>query len=95
MPLLLLIRLYWAWALWPASVRRTCLFRQSCSRHVYRTTRRQGLRAGWRALRQRHRQCRAGACGFRHPLSGAWFLWLPDGTFLPQPEAARRLWVAA
>ncbi|MGI4735739.1 MAG: membrane protein insertion efficiency factor YidD [Janthinobacterium lividum] len=92
MPLLLLIRLYWA--LWPASARRTCLFRQSCSRHVYRITRRQGLLAGWQALRHRQQQCRAGACGFQHPLSGAWFLWLPDGTFLPQPEVARHLWPA-
>lgn len=90
MPLLLLIRLYWA--LCPPRLRRTCLFRQSCSRHVYCLTRRHGLRAGWRALRQRRQQCRPGACGFHHPVSGEWHLWLADGSFLPQREAATHLW---
>ncbi len=86
MPLLLLIRLYWA--LWPPRARRACLFRQSCSRHVYRTTRRHGLRAGWAALARRYGQCRPGALGFQHPLSGAWHLLLADGTQLPVAEVA-------
>ena len=88
-PLLLLIRLYW-W-LWPAARRRHCLFRLSCSRHVYQATRRHGLRAGLVALRLRFRQCRPGAYSFRHPITGAWLLQLPDGTQACAAEAAPSL----
>jgi putative component of membrane protein insertase Oxa1/YidC/SpoIIIJ protein YidD len=86
MLLLVVIRLYWA--LWPPSARRTCLFRQSCSRHVYRTTRRYGLRVGWLALCQRYRQCRPGALNFQHPILGTWHLLLADGTQLSPYEVA-------
>jgi uncharacterized protein len=56
--LLLAIRLYWLTV--PASRRRPCLFRESCSRHVYRTVSDFGFRSGMSALRNRFRQCRPG-----------------------------------
>ena len=56
--LLAAIRAYWAWT--PRARRRTCLFGESCSRHVYRVTADGGLIAGLRALRQRARRCRPG-----------------------------------
>lgn len=89
MPLLVLICLYWA--LWPARVRRACLFRHSCSRYVYYTTRRYGLRAGQRALARRYRQCRPGACSFLHPLTGERQYLLADGTQLSLREVAPTL----
>jgi putative component of membrane protein insertase Oxa1/YidC/SpoIIIJ protein YidD len=52
------IRAYWR--LVPARRRRLCLFRESCSRFVYRTTIEGGALAGARALRRRIRQCRSG-----------------------------------
>ncbi|MCB0768401.1 MAG: membrane protein insertion efficiency factor YidD [Flavobacteriales bacterium] len=53
-----LIRAYWA--LVPERSRRTCLFKESCSRYVYRMALEHGARAGWKALVGRYRQCRSG-----------------------------------
>lgn len=39
---------------------RSCLFKETCSRFVYRTARENGLVAGVRALRERYSQCRPG-----------------------------------
>lgn len=54
--LLLSIRLYWRYT--PPSRRRACLFRQSCSRHVYAATETGGAAVGIAALWRRFRQCR-------------------------------------
>ena len=56
--LLLAIRLYW-WLV-PPRRRRTCLFRISCSCHVYEQTSEGGFLVGLRALVRRWRQCRPG-----------------------------------
>ena len=85
--LLLAIRLYWA--SWPERYRRRCLYRESCSRHVYRVTREQGLRSGMRALAARYRTCRPG-----YAIVAAYdrqWLSLADGSFIPAREAAPRL----
>jgi len=85
--LLAAIRLYWA--AWPERFRRGCLFRESCSRHVYRITRQQGPRCGVRALLARYRTCRPGyAIVAAH---GQRWLSLVDGSFIPAGEAAPRL----
>jgi putative component of membrane protein insertase Oxa1/YidC/SpoIIIJ protein YidD len=44
----------------PYLPRRTCLFDESCSMHVERVTRSEGIRAGLRALLGRVRTCRPG-----------------------------------
>jgi hypothetical protein len=56
--LLTAIRLYWRAV--PPHRRRTCLFRESCSRHVYRCTVELGLIGGLRALHDRVCRCRPG-----------------------------------
>lgn len=56
--LLLGIRLYWK--LWPERFRRSCLFRESCSKYVYRVTAHTGASAGFAALLERARRCRGG-----------------------------------
>ncbi len=53
--LILLIRLYW---LIPKRWRRKCIFKESCSLHVYSTTKEQGFIKGLKALKIRFRQCR-------------------------------------
>lgn len=58
----LAIRLYW---LLPESRRRRCLFRESCSRHVYRLAGEKGFRAALAAFRVRSRQCRPGYAFYR------------------------------
>jgi len=55
--LMLLIRCYW---LIPKSSRRTCIFQESCSQHVYKTTQSKGLKSGLQALVIRYKQCRGG-----------------------------------
>lgn len=54
---MLAIRLYW---LVPARKRKQCLFKESCSRYVYRITRNHGFVKGFKALLMRWRQCRPG-----------------------------------
>ena len=55
---LVLIKCYWR--LIPASARRSCLFKESCSNYVYRIAKKKGLYAGIKALRYRYMHCRSG-----------------------------------
>lgn len=52
------IRIYWH--LWPEGDRRTCVYRESCSRHVHWVAQESGFWAGCKALKQRYRSCRPG-----------------------------------
>jgi putative component of membrane protein insertase Oxa1/YidC/SpoIIIJ protein YidD len=82
--LILAIRLYWA--VWPPRWRRSCLYRESCSRYVYRAASEAGLAAGLRALRERFRSCRPGYGILRH--GGEAWLVLADGSVLSAGEAS-------
>ncbi len=82
--LLLAIRCYWA--VWPARWRRGCLYRESCSRCVYRVASEAGLAAGLRALRGRYRTCRPGYGVLRR--EGEAWLVLADGSVLSAGEAS-------
>ena len=82
--LLLAIRFYWA--VWPARWRRSCLYRESCSRYVYRIAKEEGLVDGLRALRERSRTCRPGYGVVRH--GGEAWLVLADGSVLSGGEAS-------
>ena len=55
---LLAVELYWR--LTNPARRRPCLFRETCSRHVYRITRDCGVLKGMMAFGQRLRRCRLG-----------------------------------
>ncbi len=54
---LMIIRLYW---LFPKSMRRKCLFKESCSHAVFNETAQGGWRAGLMKLRARMKQCQPG-----------------------------------
>lgn len=56
--IVLAIELYWKWT--DPAHRRPCLFRETCSRHVYRITREAGAVRGMIALAYRLRRCRFG-----------------------------------
>ena len=64
---------------------RGCLFKESCSRCVYRVTVTLGLRQGIRVLYSRYRQCRPGysICTASDGLR----IQLADGTCLTESEA--------
>lgn len=51
------IRLYWF--IVPNSLKGVCLFRESCSKHVYRTLQNEGTKAGFKALVYRFKVCRS------------------------------------
>ena len=53
----LLIRSYWL--VIPTNIRGRCLFKESCSRHVYRLLNEQGFKSGWKAFKTRYHSCRA------------------------------------
>jgi putative component of membrane protein insertase Oxa1/YidC/SpoIIIJ protein YidD len=56
--LLGVIQLYWH--LIPGQKRRHCLFRESCSRYVYRISKEKGFFSGCAALTDRIKKCRPG-----------------------------------
>lgn len=56
--LLVFIKLYWRCI--PVPKRRPCIFRESCSQYVYRTTSEDGFLPGIKAFIKRYRQCRPG-----------------------------------
>ena len=83
--LLFAIELYWR--LIVPERRRHCIFRESCSVHVHRITRAQGVIKGISAFAHRFRRCRGGyAVTFDEHLNPS--LLLADGTAIPIAEAA-------
>lgn len=53
--LLLLIHIYW---LIPKKNRKCCLFKENCSKYVYRNTMESGFKKGVKCLFQRMKKCR-------------------------------------
>ena len=79
------VRLYWR--LTNATRRRPCLFRESCSRHVYRITREGGALKGMVAFVGRFRRCRPGYAVELTGQAGP-FLRLADGSVAWPSELA-------
>ncbi len=80
--LLLCIRLYWCI---PAGKRHCCLFKESCSRYVYRAAKQEGFINAIQALRMRMRQCRAGYSSFATADGREWVL-LNEGTVVSKTD---------
>jgi hypothetical protein len=85
--LILLIRIYWF--LIPAHTRKACLFRESCSKYVYRITNEKGFFAGLEAIRERFKICRAGYS--LTSVGGMVILELCNGTQLHEADIASNL----
>jgi len=56
--LLLVIKFYQTFA--PKKYRGKCLFKESCSTFVYRITKNEGFKSGFKALMYRYHNCRPG-----------------------------------
>ena len=79
------IKLYWIIA--PASLRQRCIFKITCSKYVYETTRKFGLIEGLRSFWKRWRQCRA---GYNVEYSDSQFrVKLRDGTIIDSAYIAQ------
>jgi uncharacterized protein len=87
--LLLMIRLYWK--IIPESKRRACIFRKSCSKHVFETTKDKGIKEGLKALRFRVGNCRGGFDITFDPASGKKQMILRSGTAVKEEDIAQRL----
>lgn len=86
MKLFLLIPIKLYWALIPVSRRRTCLFKESCSRNVYNATVKYGLLAGLKALQYRYKNCRPGYGLFTNRDNGTVEMVLPNSSIIPNDE---------
>lgn len=86
--LLWIIRCYWR--LVPDDRRRLCIFKVSCSKHVYQVTVSKGLLSGLRALRFRVINCRHGYHLFEDPIGGKKQMILRSGQVIPEKDIAQR-----
>lgn len=86
--ILLVIRIYWT--LVPKSKRRPCLFRTSCSRHVYQVTNKEGLLKGLVAFKYRFRNCRGNFLLFTNSYDGSKNMIMPGGGTLKESEISER-----
>ncbi|KQB99948.1 membrane protein insertion efficiency factor YidD [Pedobacter sp. Hv1] len=86
--LLLIIKLYWLTV--PKNKRRKCIFKISCSQHVYHTTKKEGLFKGLSALKYRFRNCRAGYYIFEHPITKSKIMALPNAQIITEAEISER-----
>lgn len=86
--LILVIRFYWY--IFPESKRRKCIFRTSCSQHVYQTAKKEGFHEGLKALRFRFLNCRNGFHIFENPMDGRKSMILQNGQVLTEDEISER-----
>lgn len=86
---LLLIGIKIYWFIIPEKERRSCIFRESCSQHVYKLALNQGLFSGLKALIRRMRSCKPGytICLGENGIE----LILCDGSILTENEIAFNL----
>jgi uncharacterized protein len=80
--LLSIIRIYWA--VIPAGKRRKCVFKVSCSRHVFRITTESGFSQGIKALKYRYHNCRPECVVFTNPVTGNKQMLLPCGDIVEE-----------
>jgi len=86
--LILLIRIYWI--LIPASKRKKCIFRTSCSKTVYSKTLNEGFISGLKTLKYRVQNCRSGAFIIKDSITGNLQMILPNQEILDQHEISER-----
>jgi putative component of membrane protein insertase Oxa1/YidC/SpoIIIJ protein YidD len=84
---LIIIKLYWV--IVPEKKRRSCLFKESCSHHVYRHIVEGGFFKGLSALKRRIKKCRKGYQLYSG-LSG-FEIELADGTIVKENEISQRI----
>jgi len=86
--LLLVIRIYWV--VFPQNKRRKCIFRVSCSKHVYQIASERGLLRGLIALKYRYQNCRTGFHLFENHIDDSKMMILPSGQLLLENEISER-----
>ena len=85
--LLFIIQVYWRAI--PPSKRKQCIFRESCSHYVWRTTTEDGFIAGIRALLFRNKHCCPGFVIYKY--KNQYELKTVNGLILKENDIAERL----
>ncbi|QCX00762.1 membrane protein insertion efficiency factor YidD [Aggregatimonas sangjinii] len=86
--LLNIIHIYWF--LIPNSKRRKCIFKESCSHHVFRETKKDGFRKGLKELRFRIKNCQPEFDIFTDVVTGKKKMILKTGVILDESQIAER-----
>ena len=87
--ILIAIRMYWI--LIPQNKRRKCIFKKSCSNHVFEITKKEGLLKGLDAFWFRFQNCRGDFEVFVNPHNSKTQMQLPSGLIIEEQEIAERL----
>ncbi|MFH7017600.1 membrane protein insertion efficiency factor YidD [Flavobacterium sp. FlaQc-47] len=83
------IQLYWKFI--PASKRKRCIFKKSCSNHVFETTQKEGFIKGLQAFQFRYKNCRGNFQIFKNPINHHVQMILPSQIIIDREEIAERL----
>ena|ERR1035437_9149170 len=85
--LIIVIRSYWKFL--PKRIRRSCLFKETCSQYVYKQTVEYGFFGGMRALENRIRKCRKGYTIYNG--KNGFEMKLADGSIIYEEEISPNL----
>jgi putative component of membrane protein insertase Oxa1/YidC/SpoIIIJ protein YidD len=86
--ILFVIQIYWK--VIPASKRKKCIFKKSCSNYVFETTQKEGFIRGLKAFQFRFQNCRAGFQVFKNPINDRIQIILPSQIIVESEEMAER-----
>lgn len=77
----LVIQIYW---LIPSKYKRKCLFKESCSRHIYRINNESGFINGIKAFKERVQRCKPGY--IIYAIENTEWIILVDGTVIEREK---------
>jgi uncharacterized protein len=86
--ILSVIQIYWK--VIPASKRKKCIFKKSCSNYVFEITQKEGFVSGLKAFRFRYQNCRGGFQVFKNPINDRIQIILPSQIIVEREEMAER-----
>lgn len=87
--ILLVINIYWK--VLPASKRKKCIFKKSCSNYVFETTQKEGFIKGLKAFQFRYKNCRGNFSIYQNPIDNKIQMILPSQLIIEREEIADRL----
>ncbi|WP_394773460.1 membrane protein insertion efficiency factor YidD [Flavobacterium sp.] len=87
--ILFIIQLYWKFI--PPSNRKRCIFKKSCSNHVFEITQKEGFFKGLQAFQFRYKNCRGNFQLFKNPINNQIQMILPSQIIIDREEIAERL----
>ena len=87
--ILFAIKMYWSCI--PASKRKKCIFKKSCSNYVFETAQEEGFIEALKAFRFRYKNCRGNFAIFKNPITNKLQMILPSQIIIETEGIAERL----